>query len=248
MTPATPRLATTVLLVRDRGGLEVLMVVRNEKPPFSSALVFPGGIVDPEDSHEDWLPHTTGAADLPVQERAIRIAGFRELYEETGVLLVDAAEPVLASAPSSSERTFLETVAQTGAKLDLEAMHPFAHWITPEVAPKRYDTHFRICGLDTGLTAVSDGLETVSVEWLSPKDAMDLGAAGERNVLFPTRSNLQLLANSTSVEEAIDAARRRTIVTVMPKIVKRPEGTFVTLPPDSGYGEVEQRTPDGRPA
>jgi 8-oxo-dGTP pyrophosphatase MutT (NUDIX family) len=235
-----PRLATTVLLVRDRAGLEVLMVERHEQAWFASALVFPGGLVDPDDSHDDWLAHTVAQTALPPPERALRIAGFRELYEETGVFLADAATPVTAEPEAPGERRFLEEVARLNARLNLDAMHPFAHWVTPEFAPKRYDTHFRLCGLDTELAAVSDGRETVSAEWLRPRDALELGRAGERKLLFPTRLNLELLSTSSSVEAAIDAAKRRTIVTVSPRLERRAEGDVLVVPPDAGYGPAEE--------
>jgi hypothetical protein len=120
-------------------------------------------------------------------------------------------------------------------------MHPFAHWITPVMAPKRYDTHFRLCGLTTELTAISDGSETVSVEWIRPKDALELAKAGERKVLFPTRLNLQMLGASGSVEEAIEAAKARTIVTVSPRMETRPDGRWLVIPPEAGYGVAEER-------
>lgn len=233
MTPAVPRLSSTVILVRERAGLEVLMVVRNSESYFASALVFPGGTVDADDRDDAWSDHVTGHEGLTADERAIRLAGFRELHEETGLLLAERA-------PAPGEGTFRETVARASARLDLSAMHPFAHWITPETSPKRYDTHFRLCGLTTELTAVSDGRETISAEWLRPRDALDLGASGERKVLFPTRLNLELLAQSSSVGAAIDAARTRTIVTVTPRVERREAGTFITIPQDAGYGPAEE--------
>ncbi len=237
MTVAEPRLASTVLLIRDRSGLEVLMVERHESANFASALVFPGGMVDPEDHDDAWLEWVDTPADLPVTERAVRIAGFREMYEETGIFLADHA-PTGTLAPAD-QAPFIQVVAGAGARLDLGAMHPFAHWITPMSAPKRYDTHFRLCGLGTELTAVSDGRETVSVEWLRPKDALDLGAAGERKLLFPTVMNLRRLAEAASVEEGIEAAKARPVVTVSPLIQQRPDGVYLTLPADSGYGPAE---------
>jgi 8-oxo-dGTP pyrophosphatase MutT (NUDIX family) len=235
---AEPRLAATVLLVRDCDGLEVLMVERHEQAYFAAALVFPGGIVDPADHDDAWLDLSVGARDLNATERALRIAGYRELYEETGVLLVDHAGA--PARPPADDEPFLDRVSRLDARLDLRAMHPFAHWITPEASPKRYDTHFRLCGLATGLTPVSDGRETVSVEWLRPRDALALGAAGERKLLFPTRVNLELLARASSVDHAIAQAAERSIFTVTPRVEQRPEGVFVTIPPDTGYGAAEE--------
>jgi hypothetical protein len=138
-------------------------------------------------------------------------------------------------------------VRRSGGRLDLAAMTPFAHWVTPEGAPKRYDTHFRLCWLTTEMTAVSDGRETVAAEWLRPREALALGASGRRTVLFPTKCQLDLLAQANSVEEAVAQARARRIVSVSPRMERRPEGTVLSIPAESGYPECEFVTP-ARPA
>lgn len=233
-----PRPSTTVLLVRDGAeGLEVLMVVRNERSHFASALVFPGGVIDAEDSDPAWLGLIDGAEGLDEAERTRRIAGFRELHEETGVLLLDAPErqPQTLAGEGGEAAPFLEIVRQSGGRLDLAAMAPFAHWVTPESAPKRYDTHFRLCWQTTEMTAISDGRETVSVEWLRPAQAIALGATGERNLLFPTKCQLDLLAQTDTVEAAAAAARTRRIIPVTPSFERRPEGTFLSIPEETGY-------------
>jgi 8-oxo-dGTP pyrophosphatase MutT (NUDIX family) len=238
--PAVPRPSTTVLLVRDGAdGVEVLMVVRGDDRggQYAKALVFPGGALDGEDADEAWLPLCEGAEGLDAAERARRIAGFRELYEETGILLVEGPAHRPQGAPG--ERPFLDVVRDAGGRLDLSAMIPFAHWVTPEGAPKRFDVHFRLCWRTTETTAISDGRETVAAEWLRPADAVALGAAGERNLLFPTKCQLDLLAQAASVEEAAAAARARRIVPITPGVSRRPEGTFLTIPADSGYPAPE---------
>jgi 8-oxo-dGTP pyrophosphatase MutT (NUDIX family) len=239
MNAVAPRPSTTVLLVRDgEGGLEVLMVVRpNDKSQYAAAMVFPGGVLEPSDADEAWLGLCDGAEGLDPAERARRIGGFRELYEETGVLLLET--PARAPEALDAETPFLDVVRASGGRLDLAAMAPFAHWVTPEGAPKRYDTYFRLCWRTTEMTAVSDGRETVEVEWLTPARALALGAAGERNLLFPTRCQLDLLAQAGSVEAAVAAARARRIVPVSPSMERRPEGTFLSIPPEAGYPVCE---------
>lgn len=234
MMAPVPRLSTTVLLVRDGAhGLEVLMVVRNPQSHYSSALVFPGGVVDAADADDAWQDFLEGADGLDATERTRRIAGFRELYEETGLLLLDSAErqPEVGEQP----RTFLDEVRRSGSKLDVSTMAPFAHWVTPEGSPKRFDTHFRLCWGATHLTAISDGRETVAVEWLRPVEAIALGASKRRNLLFPTKCQLDLLAQSSTVDEAVAAARGRRIVPVSPFFERRPDGMYFSIPPECGY-------------
>jgi 8-oxo-dGTP pyrophosphatase MutT (NUDIX family) len=242
-TPAAPRPSTTVILVRDgAGGLEVLMVVRgSDRSQFSAAMVFPGGVIEPEDAGDVWTGLCDDAEGLDAAERARRVAGFRELYEETGILLLERHDGG-AHAPAPG-MTFAEAVRASGGKLDLSAMVPFAHWITPEGAPKRYDTYFRLCGLGTEMEAVSDGRETVEAEWLRPADAIALGDAGTRNLLFPTRCQLELLAESDTVEAALRAARGRPIVAVTPRFDRREDGTWLSIPPEAGYPNCAFRMP-----
>lgn len=235
---ATPRLAATVLLIRDRGGLEVLMVERHEKADFASALVFPAGMVDAADSHDHWADHAPGWSGLAGQARALRVAAYRELFEETGLLVQGPSGAQVAAVEPGADESFRDLVARTGIHLDLTALRNFAHWITPQMAPRRYDTHFLLCGAPSDMTAVSDGAETVSAEWLRPKDALALGASGERKLVFPTRVNLELLDRQSSVSDALDAANKRTIVTVLPTPERRADGVYITIPPDAGYGAV----------
>jgi 8-oxo-dGTP pyrophosphatase MutT (NUDIX family) len=240
MASAATRPSTTVLLVRDGpGGLEVLMVVRpDDRSQYAAAMVFPGGVLEPEDADSAWLELCEGAEGLEDAERARRIAGYRELWEETGLLL-GGGQPHAASGSASAP--FRDIVRESGGRLDLAAMIPFAHWITPEGAPKRYDTFFRLCGLEAATVPVCDGAETVAVEWLRPADALALGAAGERNLLFPTKCQLELLGQSASVADAVAAARARTIVPVSPRIARGEEGTVLSIPPEAGYPVCEFR-------
>ena len=69
-------------------------------------------------------------------------------------------------------------------------------------------------------------------------------------VIFPTLENMKKLGRSTSVEQALDAARRDTIVTVLPKVTRDPDGTMMMeLPEAAGYDTVRApvEMPAGRP-
>jgi 8-oxo-dGTP pyrophosphatase MutT (NUDIX family) len=231
--PATPRPAATVLLVRDAGQLEVLMVRRHSEAHFASALVFPGGLVDAADFHH---ARAVGGDGLTPEERALRIAGCRELFEETGLLVGQANDD-----PTTGDGGYAQALAANGLRPDLDALHRFAHWITPDFAPKRFDTHFFLCGLETVGELVSDGFETVDAEWLSPLRALQLAEAGERLVIFPTRMNLERLAQSDTVAEAIAATARHPRVPVQPRREIRPDGVFIVLDEAAGYGRREEQ-------
>ncbi len=215
-----PRLAATVLLVRDRPqGLQVFMVVRHHKIEFASgALVFPGGKVDTEDRE------LAGGDD----DRAARIAAIRETYEECGVLLADGAAPSTAS--------FYERVREEKLKLALDALVPFAHWITPTILPKRFDTRFFIVTAPAEQTALHDGGEAVDSVWIEPARALVEGAQGRRTLLLPTKLNLEMLGRSATVAEALAAARLRKPVVIEPRATRTATGYRLSIPPDAGYG------------
>jgi len=243
------RPAATVLLLRDEPTFEVLMVRRHHQIDFASgALVFPGGKTHATDHDPAWADHCVGWAEVEADERPLRIAAIREVYEEAGVLLsVDAAgEPFMGDqrahdargAVTNNERAFIDVTTELGLKIDLAALTPFARWITPPLTPKRFDTWFYVCRAGTEQLAICDGWETVDAEWIAPSKALEMGAAGERKIIFPTRMNLQLLAEASDAADAIARALGRTLVPVEPKIEQRDGGQVLVLPPNAGYGPV----------
>jgi 8-oxo-dGTP pyrophosphatase MutT (NUDIX family) len=213
MSIAPLRLAATVLMVRD-DPFQVLMVKRNAREPFASALVFPGGVVETEDYSAAWLPHCDGATGFTADERALRVAACRESWEEVGLLPGAANVPMPREA--AGELSFLNLAIARRVRLALDEMVTFAHWITPELAPKRFDTYFYICPIRHAEQARCDGQETVSLEWVEPGEALAGESRGERSLLLPTRENLKLLAQSPNSAIAIAAARSRPVVTIMP--------------------------------
>lgn len=235
--PARP--AATVLLLRDRPALQVLMVERSQGAVFGSALVFPGGKLDAEDGSDGWLPHVLASAGLEPDERALRIAGWREVYEETGLMASGAAP-----APGVAAGSFLDVVREGGWRLDLGALVPLARWITPDFARTRFDTRFYLAGQDQG-EAVCDGSETVWAQWLEPAQALALGERGERKLLLPTRANLRWLAERSSTAQALaDAAAAGPMGPVQPRREMTVDGAWLVLPEGLGYPPVRERLPD----
>jgi 8-oxo-dGTP pyrophosphatase MutT (NUDIX family) len=245
--PVVP--AATILLLRDAPAFEVLMVKRHHQIDFAAgALVFPGGKTHASDHAPGWAVRALGWDETPAEQRALRIAAIREAYEETGILLARHADGVhfrgderagsLRPSVVAEADGFLRLFEDMDLALDLAALTPFARWITPAMMPKRFDTWFFLAAAPPDQLAQCDGWETVDAEWIEPDRALALAAAGERSVIFPTRMNLQLLAESADADEARRRAGRRTLVTVEPKMIDGPDGRFLVIPSDAGYGEV----------
>lgn len=240
--------AATTIIARDAGELEVLMVKRHHQIDFvAGAMVFPGGKVHDDDHDPAWAGHVRNWSGVQAEERALRIAAIRECFEECGIILGDpggaAPGPEMTRARQAVDRrevNFLDYVREKGIVLDLARLTMFARWMTPPIMPKRFDTFFYLVETPAGQSPISDGRETVEAEWIAPAQALALAARGEREIVFPTRMNLQLLAQSPSFDEAVTAARARPARQVTPRVVTREEGHFLQLDEQDGYGVVEE--------
>lgn len=254
--PAPIQPASTILLLRDGpAGLEVFMVVRHHQIDFASgALVFPGGKVDPGDHSDDALALLDGAIE---GLEAYQIAAIREAFEECGVLLARRVgqEEVIAGsdiagyealrlgiqAGNASFTTFLQ---REGLRLAGDLLVPFAHWITPEMVPRRFDTHFFTALAPTDHLALHDGHESVDSVWITPQAAIEDAEAGRRTVIFPTLRNLEKLGEARDANSALAMARENEVVTVLPYTEDREDGTYLCIPVEAGYRISAERMPD----
>jgi 8-oxo-dGTP pyrophosphatase MutT (NUDIX family) len=257
--PATIRPASTVLLLRDNAGageIELFMMVRHHQIEFNSgALVFPGGSVDANDNEIAARPELySGGGGLDAEALGFRIAGVRETFEESGILLarpkglgvlIDAirAREIEAAhrvALCEGKTTFLEIVAGNDLVLALDALVPYAHWITPEGMPKRFDTWFFLAAAPPDQLGAHDGRESTDSIWVSPREALAGGDSGRFKLPFPTTRNLIRLGKQATVAAALREARGMDIITVMPVMTRTADGgRQLRIPREAGYdGEV----------
>ncbi|HET6606937.1 MAG TPA: hypothetical protein VFG62_09730 [Rhodopila sp.] len=252
--PATPRPAATVLLLRDGAdGLEVFMVVRHHQIDFAGgALVFPGGRVEEADHRLAAQLDALLALDPPTLP--FRVAAIRETFEECGVLLArrhgshSLIDPtVLRRLQDRFRATLNAGTVDFDSVLKAEDLEPatdllvhFAHWITPANQPKRYDTQFFLTAAPPAHLAVHDGYEAVESIWIRPADALAGAETGRFKLVFATAKNLEKLARSHIVSEAMERARAATVVTVEPRAT-RLEGTkrLLRIPAEADYGGGE---------
>src|SRR5581483_6958777 len=143
--------------------------------------------------------------------------------------------------------TFLDVVRGEDLVLATDLMVPFAHWITPEGMPKRFDTHFLLVAAPVGQLGAHDGSESVEGLWITPRQALQEAEAGTRTLVFATQMNLTKLCRYTTVAEAVAATRSGSIVTVMPRVERTATGRTLHIPAEAGYGvtsvAVTARTP-----
>ena len=210
--PAPTRAAATIILLR-RGGKHAqraLEVLMVRRNP--TARFMPGVWVFPGgavDADELIAGVSAAETDVDADELAHRAAAIRELREEAGIELPPDAE-----------------------------LWPWSRWITPEPVPIRFDTRFYLALAPPHSPPQPDGAETVDAAWMNPADALERGRAGELELVFPTIKHLESLLPFQTSEDAIAAARQRTVEPVMPTIVADPDssqGWKMLMPGDEGY-------------
>lgn len=252
---AGPIPAATIIVGRDHGdGIELFMVKRNRRIEFASgALVFPGGKVEADDTVPGVVRRCQTAH--PYQEPTIGfyVAAIREVYEECGILLARAPDEtgIISSdrlaGLADRRRALCANKLKFSRLLDAEDLYlacdrltPFAHWITPEVMPKRFDTWFFIADAPAGHSACHDGCESVDSLWIAPKDIIEGAAKGEFNVMFPTRMNINKMSRFGNLDEARAYCVQNPVVRVLPTVEQRPDGPVLCIPAEADYGLTEE--------
>jgi len=211
--PALP--AASVILLRD-APLEVLMIRRHERASFvPNAWVFPGGMMEEADVE---LAREIGDGSTLA---AMRVAGARELFEETGIWLGTPIEDAERKrrALLAGNLSFRAIVAES--PLPLERFVWTSHWITPDGVPKRFDTLFFLAKTQRDAVATIIEDEAVDVVWTTPAAAL-----GKLQMVFPTVKNLEALAGYTTADSLIESRRGVTIEPIQPRIA----GGKIVLP------------------
>ncbi|NNG34856.1 NUDIX domain-containing protein [Nakamurella aerolata] len=208
------RRAASVLLLRDgapgaRGaaaGPEVFVLQRAAGMVFAGGMTaFPGGGVETFD----------GTTDQPDPAVLPEPASTQRTAERFGIDAGDAAAVLAAAVRELDE--------ETGVRLDAEALHPLARWITPQGQPRRYDTFFFLARCPSSAEPVSRGAEAELVRWLRPAEALRQARSGAVAMLPPTVALLTGLQDADSVAAALAAADSAgPIPAITPRVVSAP--------------------------
>ena len=217
------RLAATVMLVRDSGtGLEVYMVKRPGRGDFPDLHVFPGGKVDEEDFNPALcyeLADQVASERLGIAAGGVRywVAVARECFEECGVLMVRRNgsmldfrdDRVFSRFESLREDVlagnlgFVQMCEQENLQIACDMLGYFSHWITPEMAPRRFDTRFFLAAMPGDQATLAHTDETADDDWVSPREALDLYRKNRWQMIDPTLRSLETLSQYDSVGEAL---------------------------------------------
>ena len=259
--PATPSPAATLVLLRDRpaGPAETLLLERHGKSKFAAGdYVFAGGKVEADDIPDDverfcrGLTGPEASARLgtgltPRQALGYWVGAIREAFEEVGVLLgYDRGGEFVRVTPENRARfeahraacqsanpAFFTMLRAEGLTLATDRLTYFAHWITPEEQPLRFDTRFFAAIAPPGQVPEVDGHEIVAQRWMTPGEAFDALRRREITLRLPTIKNLELLESGGSrAADILRALHGRSVPTIRPRLLQVDGKPLSVLPGD----------------
>lgn len=269
----TPRNSATVILLRDRdgGSYEVFLMRRHQDQTFmGGAFVFPGGRLEETDTTRELEGCIGGLSQADARgllqdpdlsgtiALGLFMAAIRETFEEAGILLareasgrtIDLADPDAAARFAryrldlhAGRLTLTELARQEGIRYSPDLLIPYAHWITPEIEARRFDTRFFLARLPRGQVPSHDRMELTESRWMTPAGALAEHAAGRIVLMPPTLKTIEELKAYTVTESLFAAARSRRIGAILPEGFQATDGFGLLLPHDPQYSIAAYKQP-----
>jgi 8-oxo-dGTP pyrophosphatase MutT (NUDIX family) len=237
MAPVSIPAATLVLFRESDGRTEHLFVERASTMAFAAgAIVFPGGRVDEGDRLL-----AARFPDLDPDDAAARIAAIRETIEEAGLAigLSPAPDETLTARLRrhlADGMVFSDVLAAANLDIDLNALTAFARWCPQMHQSRNFDTRFYLAEIEADVHVASvDATENVRLFWATAQDVLDQANAGNIQIIFPTRRNLERLAELGDFPSACTQAHAIAPTTITPWFEERADGQHLCIPADSGY-------------
>lgn len=224
--------------------------------------VYPGGAVDQDDENEEVVTSCTVCPSgmesevFPEGLLGYRVAAMRELFEEAGVLLAYRKDGTPLRHIDEPERekftryrqelnagqiTFLQLLSQENLSLALDNLFYYAHWITPEARPIRFDTRFFVAVHPSGQEASPDQTETTDGIWIAPKAALEANIKGTLPLSPPTLKTLEDVAGYDTLRSFLASLRRaEEKIAVLPVVVKIAGEDVLIFPWDPDYEKYKK--------
>lgn len=259
-TSAKPRPASTVVVIREgECKPEIFMARRHSKAVFASHYVFPGGVLEADDSQSHGLASGVSESDandlLGLAEGALDYysAAIREVFEESAVLLARKADSDWAFSGGLSDEQAIETsrdqlnfgqlswlnfLQRNDFKPAYDSLHYISYWVTPRGNTKRFSTRFFLAVMPEGQSAVHDDAELIDSCWMTASDVLAAGAQGEMKLMLPTTSTLTEIARFDTVDAVVDWAREQGpsgAAKILPAFLKIDGKDEIVLPDSPHY-------------
>ena len=284
--PPMPKESATVILVRGNppDAWEVFLARRHSRSSFmAEAYVFPGGQIAEADRDEglrNFISMPSGfdprallqdGSLSPETAQSLFVCAIRETFEETGILPARTPDGNLLKLNSEEQSarfaayrrelnagriTLSEMARRENMLFPLDALVPYAHWITPEFLPKRlnpvqdpqavatssaadvletyqrFSTRFFLAALPEDQSAATDQGELTDSLWATPEEVLRRYRGREIVLMPPTLKTLEELARYTCLDDLFAGARSRAIYPILPE----PGEKMIKLPHDPEYG------------
>jgi 8-oxo-dGTP pyrophosphatase MutT (NUDIX family) len=256
-----PRLAATVMLLREAaGGVETLLVRRHAGMAFMGGLwVFPGGKLDPADMTPAALtlvppPARTrcvewgarpGRPCSPEEAAGLYLAACRETFEEAGVLLARSSDGTPCSAleverlqrerdeVAGRPAAFVEMLAREQLEVDGELI-PWAHWVTPSLQRIRFDARFFAAAVPADQRVALGASESTEHVWIAPAAAVEACRRGDMLMAGPTIVTIDEAAESIAAHgtvAAVLAAESSRAIHPIIPKLRKEEGVIIAFLP-----------------
>lgn len=225
--PRAPRASSAIILWRGGESIETFWVRRSNRVRFMPGWhAFPGGTLDATDAS---LPHNGPARESnipcdaeamlpslehpgedfgPDQIPGLEAAALRELFEETGILVVAENDPLpnreAWQTEVLSEENFPQILEQNGLTLDTTRLTFAGRWVTPPFSPLRFDTRFYLLEWpreEPIQPQVIDG-ELADGEWIHPAEALKRWHQTEVLAAPPILHAMKVLAETDGAQVA----------------------------------------------
>ncbi len=227
------RVAASVLVANSR--FELLFVKRASSLQWANAFVWPGGVQEAADNGDD------------------RVTALREAFEETG-LLFDARGYAVSHVPQRDEwrrrvhadaSQFQQLLAELAIALPVGSVKRLAHWTTPKVEKKRFDTRFflvQLHGADVARSLKTDA-ESSELAWLTPRHVLEQFAQHRLVLAPPQWFIMNQLARFERVDDALRACEQMARVEhIAPTIVLDEQSRPAICLPGDEFNDVASNT------
>jgi 8-oxo-dGTP pyrophosphatase MutT (NUDIX family) len=138
-----------------------------------------------------------------------------------------------------------EAREEAGLECALASLVPFAHWLPPGVAPKRFSTWFFVAPAGGGAVTIDHG-EIHDSAWMRPTDALARRDGQEIELAPPTWMTLTRLSQFATVEDLLADARGRPPTFYETRVATSADGMIAMWEGDAGYATGDPEAPGPR--
>lgn len=179
---------------------------------------------------------------------------IRETFEESGILLAQLASGKQLDFADNKTRqrfaqyrtkilqqemTLVDLARKESLVYPLSDLKPYAHWVTPEVEKKRFDTRFFLSPMPAGQKPIHDAREMTETLWIEPGRALLKQRQGDILLMPPTLKTLEEMAQQPSVAELLANLSSTSIQPIMPQISSEGDSIVIKFPHDPEYTIAE---------